>query len=65
MTNEEKIKEIIKRLKSVYNQKNNLLNVMNSSQFAENEAIEYSNNFKDLILIEQAFKSEIKVLTID
>lgn len=65
MNNEEKIKEIIKRLKDIYNQKTNLLNVMNDGQFTENESIEYSDRFKDLLLIEKAFNSEIRALTTD
>ena len=63
MNNEEKAKEVIKRIKDLSDQKVSLLNIINGTAF--DETLSYTDNFKDLLLIEQSLRSEFKVLTTD
>lgn len=65
MNNEEKIKEIVKRIKDLSNQRANLLNTINAQHFMEELVLYDSSSPEDLMLIKKALKLEIEVLTTD
>jgi uncharacterized protein YnzC (UPF0291/DUF896 family) len=63
LTNDEKVKQIIKRIKYLSDQRTNLLNTINAQPSLEEECQDNASKFKDLLSIEKAFNLEVEALT--
>lgn len=60
MNNEEKMIEVLKRLRNIKEQKMSLLDLINTS--TSNESLSYADNFTDLLLVEKALNLELEAL---
>lgn len=60
MNNEEKAIEVLKRLRNIKEQKIGLLDLINAS--TSDQSLSYTDNFKDLVLIEKALELELETL---